>query len=503
MCVRPKPRRLLFIALVTVLLVVNGGLAGKAGASPTGDVPAGYYESPTFGYLIRLDDPSWQITDEQSTGNADELVLTGPAGLVAFDGYTGYGGSPDACLAGEESRVAGDPTVSDFAVATDDDGNAAEVHAPGWAYRIYTLVASDASGTQTPMALTIDCRTLIPGSAVLEVRHYVPLAAYDKALPSADTLMHAVVLARRSVDESTTPDPTFYPAENMTYSNDGADAGSIAVTALDEAPSADLPAPAPTGTHWVAATIEFRNTGRDSLEADAGGPYVVDEFGVVTSSAYYRWDSAPGDPDAQVQSLPGGSEAIAEGWFAVADGARVSAVECDCFASLGMGTRIITSYRPRLGRVGPLDHEYYDCLHYPRSPVLVFDRDGTERALITVIDLSGLDASSADQLTLAVENSGNSPWTFDPRNVVVWGAGDSWPSDAEWETGDPADGVARTLAPHERGIVRLSFAKDLQIGIPLVLDAHYWAEGDQEVYLASLVPCQGSAGRPIIREAGR
>lgn len=498
---RGLSRRALSGAFVVLLLVATAGFAGQADALPTGTVPTGYYESPTFGYLIRLDAAKWRVAEERSDANGDHLLLSGPAGLVAFDGYTGFRGDPEACLTAEESRVASDRGVTNLAVATDDNGNPAEMHASGWAYRIFTLRATDASGTRTAMALTIDCRTLVPGKAVLEVRHYVPLAAYTNAVVDADTLMHAVVLPRRSVEARSPSAILFYPTPNMTYTVDSSDVGTIAVTALDEAPRTDLPAPAPAGTHWVAATIAFRSTGPVPLEADAGAPYVVDQYGVVTDSAYYRWESATGDPNAQIQTLAAGSEAIAVGWFAVANGARVAAIECTCFPSLGQGTRIITSFRPRLGETGPLDFDYYGCLHYPRAPEIVYGPDGTERGLVTAAEFVVFPDRTGSRLTLAVENTGGTPWAFDPRNVVVWGQGDSWPSEAAWN-GGPATGAARTLEPGERGLVTLTFATRLEIGAPLVLGAYYWAASNQEVFLSSLVPCQGSGGRPIIREAG-
>jgi hypothetical protein len=491
-------QRLAFSLLIALLVFPLE--FGGARAFQTDDVPDGYYESPTYGYLVRLDFPGWQVADEQSSGGLDHLVLSGQAGLVAFDGYTGFGGDPKACLAAEEVRVAADPSISQFSVAVDEEGKAAESYAPGWAYRIYTLVAPDANGVATEFALTIDCRTLVPGSAVLEVRHYVALSAYGDAVSAADWLMHAVVFPRRSVVPLAAADSTFYPSEKMEYATQsGSYVAEVAVTHLDETPVSDLPAPAPAGTHWVAATIRFSNTGEDGLEIDAGAPYVVDQFGGVTTSSYYRWDWTDSDPSAQVQTLAGGSDAIAVSWFAVADGMRVAEVDCDCFQTFDYGTRQITSFRPRLGQTGPLTDGYYDCMHYPRQPMLVFDRAGNERAMVTAIEFDQPGNGRGDQLTLAVENTSDAPWTFDPRNVVVWGIGDSRPVDTVWEVGAAGAGIARTLAPGERAFVRLSFATELQIGNPLELSVHYWAASDQEVFLASLVPCQGTAGRPILR----
>jgi hypothetical protein len=491
-------RWFLLLSLVTGFVAGPAGFGGRAVALQTESPPAGYYESPTFGYLIQLDSAKWQVTEQQSNGSADHLVLSGAAGVVAFDGYTGFNGDPDACLAAEEARVAQDPGITHLAVAADLDGNRAEVHAPGWTYRIYTLVATDANGARTPMTLTIDCRTLVPNSAVLEVRHYVPLSSYAEAVRDADVLMHAVVLARPSVKPITTFDDTFLRTENMTYVVGTSEVAAIAVTSLDETPSTALPAAAPEGTHWVSAKIEFRNSGHDPLKADAGAPYLVDEYGGVTNSAYYRWIFATGDPNAPVQPLGTGTEVLLLGWFAVAGNARVASVECDCFPSLGYGTRTITSFRPRLGETGPLDHDYYDCQHYPRRPVLVLDRNGNEVGLVTVVDFVQPGAKQGDQLVLAVENSGNAPWTFDPRNVVVWGVGNAWPSDVQWLSGVSAGG-GRTIALGGRDVVRLTFPSSLQPGAPLVLYAHYWASKDQEVFLASLVGCQGTAGRPVIR----
>src|SRR5262249_36730259 len=155
-----------------------------------------------------------------------------------------------------------------------------------------------------------------------------------------------------------------------------------------------------------------------------------------TGSSYFRWESTAGDPDTRTQNLSAGSEAIASSWFAVADGSRVAAVECDCFPSLGLGTRTITSFRPRFGQTGPLDGTYFDCMHCSRRPVSGLDRAGRERGLVTATDFAQPGGNRGDQLTLAVENTGDVSWTFDPRNVVVWGVGNAWPVATQWETGN-------------------------------------------------------------------
>jgi hypothetical protein len=213
-------RRFLSGLIVSVLLVASAASVPANGGAQPAAAPEHivivegmtFYESPTFGYVVAWSpsDVRWQVDTDESAGGEDQLVLTSDAGQVIFEGYEGDGGDPSACLtrsAREIRRLSG---VSQFrkAVFQDDRGgdwqgdNPYRAVSDTRATDAYTLRFTDEQGQGTDLALLIDCRMLVPGSAVLLVTYLTTPEQFndDSVGGQADNLMGGVALPRRSFE---------------------------------------------------------------------------------------------------------------------------------------------------------------------------------------------------------------------------------------------------------------------------------------------------------------
>ena len=193
------------LAAVTLVAAVGSAAAQPAGTprspAPGHVVAVGgldFYESPTFGYVEAWPPGSWRVQTDQSAGGVDTLILTGAADgiagqaeAVAFEGFAGYGGDPAACLAAAAARWAHASGVARFrpAVLQFDTGQAVDpalyrINSPTRATGVYTLALTGGQGQATTSVLQLDCRRLVPGSAVLLVADLTTLARFTSDLLS-------------------------------------------------------------------------------------------------------------------------------------------------------------------------------------------------------------------------------------------------------------------------------------------------------------------------------
>lgn len=189
--------------------------APPTGGSGSGSAPHvvaaegwAFYESPSFGYVVDWlpADGGWRVQADQSGAGADQLVLDGDPGQVAFAGYQGYGGDAATCLADAAGQVERSAGVSGFGQAAlpDDPGPPYSHYRrsdPTRAVDVYTMVRTDAGGQATTFALLLDCRALVPDSAVLLVSYLTTLDRFNDGtlFDQAETLMdYALALPRQS-----------------------------------------------------------------------------------------------------------------------------------------------------------------------------------------------------------------------------------------------------------------------------------------------------------------
>jgi hypothetical protein len=139
------------------------------------------YISPTFGYTLSWNPDTWSVKDERLLEGYDGLELGTDRSNLFVEGMNDYAGDPTACLADARQQLAsrqGISAISDFQGPGRpvQDANGAKSYLVGY-------VAKLPDGSTTSIVEFVQCRTLVPGQAVLELTWQVQDVDYAKQLP--------------------------------------------------------------------------------------------------------------------------------------------------------------------------------------------------------------------------------------------------------------------------------------------------------------------------------
>jgi hypothetical protein len=150
------------------------------------------YISPTFGYTLSWDPSIWSVKDERLLEGYDGLELGTDRSNLFVEGMNDYAGDPTACVADARQQLAsrqGISAISDFQgpgrPVQDVDG--AKSYLVGY-------VAKLPDGSTTSIVEFVQCRTLVPGQAVLELTWQVQDVDYAKQLPLVVDLLKTLHL---------------------------------------------------------------------------------------------------------------------------------------------------------------------------------------------------------------------------------------------------------------------------------------------------------------------
>lgn len=166
--------------------------ATAAAATPT--APSGVrgnsYTSPTFGYTLAWDPATWSVKDERLLEGYDGLELGTDRSNLFVEGMNAYRGDPAACLADARQQIAGRTgitSVSDF------QGPGRPIQdAAGATSFLVGYVATLPDNSTTTIVEFVQCRTLVPGQAVLELTWQVQDVDYAQQLPLAVDLLQSL-----------------------------------------------------------------------------------------------------------------------------------------------------------------------------------------------------------------------------------------------------------------------------------------------------------------------
>ncbi|HEU5430857.1 MAG TPA: hypothetical protein VFU81_04290 [Thermomicrobiales bacterium] len=158
-------------------------------ATPT--APSGVhgndYISPTFGYTLSWNPATWSVKDERLLQGYDGLELGTNRSNLFVEGMNAYAGDPGACLADARQQLAsrqGISAISDFhgpgRPVQDVDG--AKSYLVGY-------VAKLPDNSTATIVEFVQCRTLVPGQAVLEFTWQTSDADYAQQLPLVAALL--------------------------------------------------------------------------------------------------------------------------------------------------------------------------------------------------------------------------------------------------------------------------------------------------------------------------
>jgi hypothetical protein len=177
------------------MAIAASSAATEAAAAQPEPPPSTTYTSPTYGYTIGYG-PTWDESENISTGDRDRLVLFNGTSYITFTGAREFGGDPQACVDDFVTELTADPNVSNLGLATDEEGNPFEggTAATG-AYAVYNHDYSFPDRDEA-YTLFVGCVPLIPNEAVLAIVQNVPTAEYEDQVEPREALLRGLTLAQ-------------------------------------------------------------------------------------------------------------------------------------------------------------------------------------------------------------------------------------------------------------------------------------------------------------------
>ena len=168
-----------------------------ATAVPASGVREASWVGPNWGLRITWDPASWTVENELIEPGYDGLQLGTPASTVFIEAYEGFGGDAAACLADAEREIGERERVVE--VAPLRDRTLPETGPNPGPSRLFGIIAELPDGERYRGVEYVECRTLVPGTAVLELTWQAPVASYNSDLPRVNALMAMIGLPEMPV----------------------------------------------------------------------------------------------------------------------------------------------------------------------------------------------------------------------------------------------------------------------------------------------------------------
>jgi hypothetical protein len=168
---------------------------------PSSGVSGSAWEGPNFGVRLSWDPAEWSVEDEYIDPGYDGLQLGTSISTVYVEAYDGFDGDAAACLTearqqiGEREGVTEVTPISGHSLPVSDDvrGEA----------ELFGVTAKLADGSVFHGIEYVECRTLIPGQAVLELTWQTITSAFDEDLPRSEALFGTLDLPSVSTPAAT------------------------------------------------------------------------------------------------------------------------------------------------------------------------------------------------------------------------------------------------------------------------------------------------------------
>lgn len=182
------------IALMTVaFLLLSMVPAGSA------QVVGSEWTSPTYGFSVSWAGTDWQVDPAGSLTavgpeRLDRLHLINGVSSLYFEGATRYEGNLASCIAEEANILSQEPGVSDVRPYRDESGVELIADGPNSSVAAFTLTL-DVGGQELELVDYLECRTLIPGEAVVIVTLVTDPATFDRELALATEVIETIALS--------------------------------------------------------------------------------------------------------------------------------------------------------------------------------------------------------------------------------------------------------------------------------------------------------------------
>jgi len=181
-------------ALVVALLLLTSAAAGIFA-----QVEGERWTSPTYSFSVSWAGTEWQ-PDPEGTLTAvgperlDRVHLLNGVSSLYFEGATRYQGDLTACVAEEANLLAQETGVSEIRPYRDEEGVQLVADGPNSSAAAFTLTLS-IGDQEVELVDYVECRTLIPGQAVLIITLVTQPPVFDQELAAAQTVIDTIALS--------------------------------------------------------------------------------------------------------------------------------------------------------------------------------------------------------------------------------------------------------------------------------------------------------------------
>jgi hypothetical protein len=154
---------------------------------PLSGVADSTWEGPNWGVSLSWDPAEWAVEAESIVEGYDGLQIGTPLSTVYIEAYEGFGGDADSCLADAERELGEIQALSEVAPLSDRPlPTAEEERGPAL---LLGVVATLEDGTPYRGIEYIECRTVVPGVAVVEITWRTATGAFNEDFPRVEELL--------------------------------------------------------------------------------------------------------------------------------------------------------------------------------------------------------------------------------------------------------------------------------------------------------------------------
>lgn len=168
---------------------------------PQTGVTGSRWEGPNHGISVEWDPALWTVAGEDVVPGYDGLQIGTPASTVFIEAYEGFSGDAGACLEEAEREIRERDIISEVTALSGRP--LPDVSGERGPAELFGIVATFPDGSSVRGIEYVECRTLAPGSVVLELTWQTTTAQFNNELPAVGTLFTAIT------QPGDMPDPAF------------------------------------------------------------------------------------------------------------------------------------------------------------------------------------------------------------------------------------------------------------------------------------------------------
>jgi hypothetical protein len=166
-----------------------------SGEAPTG-VSGSSWQGPNFGVRVHWDPAVWSVEGESIGEGYDGLQIGTSSSTVFLEAYDGFAGEAEACFAAAEQEIGEREGISEVVPLTDRPLPVA-ANARG-AAGLFGLTATLPDGTPYRGVEYVECRTVKPGEAVLEITWQAVTQAFNEDFANVEELLATIEMPEES-----------------------------------------------------------------------------------------------------------------------------------------------------------------------------------------------------------------------------------------------------------------------------------------------------------------